>query len=53
MRPNGILIQFTYGQNAPLSDDGLATLGLRATKAKKVWANFPPAQVYVVERAPI
>ena len=51
MRPDGIFIQFTYGHNAPLSDEGLSMLGLRATKAKKVWGNFPPAQVYVVKRA--
>ncbi|WP_323005503.1 methyltransferase type 12 [Pseudorhodobacter sp.] len=53
MRPDGIFIQFTYGQTVPLSDEGLATLGLQASKAKKVWGNFPPAQVYVVKRAQI
>lgn len=51
LRPGGKFIQFTYGQNAPLSAEGLAALGLKARKAKKVWANFPPAQVYIVERA--
>lgn len=51
MRPDGIFIQFTYGHNTPLSDEGLAALGLTATRAKKVWANFPPAQVYIVKRA--
>lgn len=53
MRPDGIFIQFTYGHNAPLSAEGLNTLGLIATKAKKVWANFPPAQVYILKRAKI
>jgi phosphatidylethanolamine/phosphatidyl-N-methylethanolamine N-methyltransferase len=51
LRPGGKFIQFTYGQNTPLSAEGLAALGLKAHKAKKVWANFPPAQVYIVERA--
>jgi phosphatidylethanolamine/phosphatidyl-N-methylethanolamine N-methyltransferase len=50
LRPGGSFIQFTYGRRAPLTPDGLATLGLRATKGRKVWANFPPAQVYILER---
>lgn len=53
MRPDGIFVQFTYGHNTPLSVEGLAALGLAATKAKKVWGNFPPAQVYIVKRATI
>lgn len=53
LRPGGSFIQFTYGHKAPLSSEGLASLGLRATRAKKVWGNFPPAQVYVLERAAI
>ncbi|WP_022703132.1 class I SAM-dependent methyltransferase [Pseudorhodobacter ferrugineus] len=53
MRPDGIFIQFTYGHNAPLSVEGLNTLGLIAKKARKVWANFPPAQVYILKRAKI
>lgn len=53
MRPDGIFVQFTYGHNTPLSAEGLAALGLTATKAKKVWGNFPPAQVYIVKRTHI
>jgi phosphatidylethanolamine/phosphatidyl-N-methylethanolamine N-methyltransferase len=53
MRPNGIFIQFTYGHNTPLSAEGLAALGLTATRTKKVWGNFPPAQVYIVKRTQI
>jgi phosphatidylethanolamine/phosphatidyl-N-methylethanolamine N-methyltransferase len=53
MRPDGIFVQFTYGHNTPLSTEGLAALGLTATKAKKVWGNFPPAQVYIVKRTHI
>jgi phosphatidylethanolamine/phosphatidyl-N-methylethanolamine N-methyltransferase len=53
LRPGGIMIQFTYGQNPPLTDDGLAALGLQATKARKVWANFPPAQGYIITRATV
>lgn len=53
MRPDGIFVQFTYGHTAPLSPEGLSALGLTVTKARKVWANFPPAQVYVVKRAKI
>lgn len=51
MRPDGIMVQFTYGNKVPLSAEGLAELGLRATKARKVWGNFPPAQVYILQRA--
>jgi phosphatidylethanolamine/phosphatidyl-N-methylethanolamine N-methyltransferase len=53
LRPDGIMVQFTYGQNAPLTDDGLAALGLRAEKTTKIWGNFPPAQVYILRRAGI
>ncbi|MGO4909329.1 class I SAM-dependent methyltransferase [Pseudorhodobacter sp. W20_MBD10_FR17] len=53
MRPDGIFIQFTYGHTTPLSPEGLSALGLTATKAKKVWANFPPAQVYILKRTHI
>jgi phosphatidylethanolamine/phosphatidyl-N-methylethanolamine N-methyltransferase len=53
MRPDGIFIQFTYGHTTPLSPEGLSALGLTVSKAKKVWANFPPAQVYIVKRANI
>lgn len=53
MRPDGIFIQFTYGQTVPLSAEGLSALGLSVAKAKKVWGNFPPAQVYILRRAEI
>jgi len=53
MRPDGIFIQFTYGHNTPLSAEGLSALGLTAIRAKKVWGNSPPAQVYIVKRAQI
>ncbi len=51
MRPDGMMLQFTYGQNVPLSAEGLARLGLRAEKLTKIWGNFPPAQVYCLRRA--
>lgn len=51
LRPDGIMMQFTYGQNPPLSADGLSALGLRAEKAAKIWGNFPPAQVYILRLA--
>jgi phosphatidylethanolamine/phosphatidyl-N-methylethanolamine N-methyltransferase len=53
MRPDGIFVQFTYGHNTPLSPEGLSELGLTAIKGKKVWANLPPAQVYVLKRTHI
>ncbi|WP_050528603.1 class I SAM-dependent methyltransferase [Pseudorhodobacter aquimaris] len=53
MRPDGVFIQFTYGQKMPLSAEGLTALDLHATKAQKVWRNFPPAQVYLLRRADI
>lgn len=51
LRPDGFMVQFTYGQNAPLSAEGLASLGLRAEKTTKIWGNFPPAQVYILRQA--
>ncbi|WP_168199144.1 class I SAM-dependent methyltransferase [Pseudorhodobacter turbinis] len=53
MRPEGVFIQFTYGQKMPLSAEGLDALGLQATKAQKVWRNLPPAQVYLLRRADV
>jgi phosphatidylethanolamine/phosphatidyl-N-methylethanolamine N-methyltransferase len=50
LRPDGIFIQFTYGPRPPLRAETLLKLGLQAKPFAKVWLNFPPAQVYVLQR---
>jgi len=51
LRPGGIFVQFTYGPRAPLMDETLAKMGLTATHgSRKIWLNFPPAQVYILKR---
>ena len=51
LAPDGVYVQFTYGPRPPLAEDQIAALGLVVTKGKKVWANLPPAQVYLFRRA--
>ncbi|MDO5646623.1 class I SAM-dependent methyltransferase [Paracoccus sp. (in: a-proteobacteria)] len=47
MRPGAPFVQITYGPNPPLSDATRRRFGLTYTKSARVWANLPPAQVYV------
>lgn len=51
LRPGGQLRQFTYGFKSPVSARQLAGLGLVARPLQQVWANLPPARVYVLQRA--
>lgn len=50
LRPGGAMVQFTYGNRAPVSAKTLQSLGLHAEPGPRVWANLPPAQVFVLRR---
>jgi phosphatidylethanolamine/phosphatidyl-N-methylethanolamine N-methyltransferase len=51
LRPGGKFVQFTYGARPPLPAEMMRDLGLQATEAgPRIWANLPPAQVYVLTR---
>lgn len=50
MRPEGRLIQFTYGPRPPLAEAVRRDLGLVATRGPKVWGNLPPARVWHFHR---
>jgi len=49
--PKGIFVQFTYGLKPPIAPDIRDKHRLGWTKRPVVWANIPPAQVYVFSRA--
>lgn len=50
LRPDGVFIQFTYGNKPPIPAHLMEKLGLTATAGKKVWLNVPPAQVFYLYR---
>lgn len=50
MRPDGRLIQFTYGPASPVSKEVLESLDLNARRGNVAWWNMPPATVYVYTR---
>lgn len=47
MRPGAPFVQITYGPNPPLSEAVRARFDLLHVKSPRIWANLPPAQVYV------
>lgn len=51
LAPHGIYVQFTYGARAPLTDEQLASLGLKVEQTEHVLFNLPPARVYKFSRA--
>lgn len=51
LRPGGEMRQFTYGAKPPIPAEVMDRLGLVALRGRKVWANVPPARVYVIKRA--
>lgn len=51
LAPDGVFVQFTYGQKPPLSAEQTARMGLTVTQGPKVWANLPPARVFRFHRA--
>jgi phosphatidylethanolamine/phosphatidyl-N-methylethanolamine N-methyltransferase len=50
LAPKGVYVQFTYGQNAALSEAELAAMGLKVANGAKVWLNLPPARVQYYTR---
>lgn len=50
MRPDGRLIQFTYGPASPVAREVLDSLDLNARRGNVAWWNVPPATVYVYSR---
>ena len=47
MRPGAPFVQITYGPLPPLSENVRRHFGLKYERSRRIWANFPPAQVYV------
>ena len=47
MAPGGQFVQITYSPGAPISADMQAELGVSVEKRGTVWANLPPARVFV------
>jgi phosphatidylethanolamine/phosphatidyl-N-methylethanolamine N-methyltransferase len=50
LKPDGRLVQFTYGPKSPISRELLAELGLSVRRGGFAWWNVPPATVYVFTR---
>lgn len=47
LAPQGAFVQITYSPGAPISDEMQAELGVSVQKRATVWANLPPARVFV------
>lgn len=50
LRPDGAMMQFTYGPRPPLDPAITAELDLSVSRGPYVWWNLPPATVYVYTR---
>lgn len=50
MAPDGFFTQITYANTAPIPPEMQAELGVTCTKLGTVWANLPPARVFVFRR---
>ena len=50
LRPDGRLIQFTYGPANPVPREVAEVLQLNSHRASFTWWNVPPATVYVYQR---
>lgn len=50
MAPNGFFVQITYSPKAPIAPEMQRELGVHASKRGTVWANLPPARVFVFRR---
>jgi phosphatidylethanolamine/phosphatidyl-N-methylethanolamine N-methyltransferase len=46
LAPGGVFVQFSYGPNAPVAPPP----GFGVSRAATVWANVPPARVWVYRR---
>lgn len=47
LKPGAPFVQITYGTRPPISARVRADLGLSHTHSRRIWANLPPARVYV------
>ena len=47
LKPGAPFVQITYGPVPPLSERVRAELRLTHTRSARIWANLPPARVYV------
>ena len=52
MKPGAPFVQITYGPVAPLSEMVRARFGLSHVRSRRIWANLPPARVYVFRQEP-
>jgi phosphatidylethanolamine/phosphatidyl-N-methylethanolamine N-methyltransferase len=50
LRPGGFVVQFTYGAGEPLAAAVRGALHLTAQRGRRVWANLPPARVWIYSR---
>ncbi|WP_319824090.1 class I SAM-dependent methyltransferase [Thalassovita sp.] len=50
LAPNGYIIQFTYGFDTPIPRQLQDDLGVSVERRATVWANLPPARVFVFRR---
>ena len=51
LKPDGVLVQFTYGPSAPVAEEVVRELGLTVHRGDFVLRNVPPATVFVYRRA--
>ena len=51
LAPNGCFVQFTYRFVSPVAQDTIERFGLVARRSEIVWANLPPASIWVYSRA--
>ena len=47
MVPGAPFVQITYGPLSPLSETVRRHFGLSQERSRRIWANLPPARVYV------
>lgn len=52
MKPDSVLVQFTYGYKSPVKKHLLEKHHLQAKRVNYVINNFPPASVYHISRKP-
>ena len=52
LKPDGFFTQITYSTSAPITAETRRDLGLSVDKRGTVWANLPPARVFVFRRMP-
>ena len=51
LRPDGVMVQFTYGPLSPVNERLLAELGFSARRGPFVLRNVPPATVWTIRRS--